>query len=103
MPVKVRETVFGDPVSVHLTLALDVCTRSLVGFRLTLVSDSSIDIAMLLRDITMPPPMRPGWGEDMEWPYPGLPANVVADFAGHQVAGLPFFPPETVTTDHGSV
>ncbi|MBY8858000.1 hypothetical protein K7711_16055 [Nocardia sp. CA2R105] len=103
MPVKVRETVFGDPVSVHLTLALDVCTRSLVGFRLTLVSDSSIDIAMLLRDITMPLPMRPGWGDDMEWPYPGLPANVVADFAGHQVAGLPFFSPETVTTDHGSV
>jgi hypothetical protein len=103
MPVKVRETVFGDPVSAHLTLALDVCTRSLVGFRLTLVSDSSIDVAMLLRDITMPLPMRPGWGQEMEWPYPGLPANLVAEFAGHRVAGLPFFAPETVTTDHGSV
>ena len=32
---------------------------------------------------------------------PGVPASVVADFAGHRVAGLPFFAPETVTTDHG--
>ncbi|MGY2151361.1 hypothetical protein ACW9HM_17995 [Nocardia gipuzkoensis] len=103
LPVKVRETVFGDPVSVHLTLAMDVFTRSLVGFRLTLVSDSSIDVAMLLRDITMPLPMRPDWDSDMEWPYPGLPATLVAEFAGHRVAGLPFLAPETVTTDHGSV
>jgi len=103
LPVKVRETVFGEPVSVHLTLALDVYTHSLSAFRLTLVSDSSLDVAMLLRDVMMPLPLRDDWGEDMEWPYPGLPASVVAEFAGHRVAGLPFFAPETVTTDHGSV
>jgi transposase InsO family protein len=28
---------------------------------------------------------------------------LVAEFAGHRVAGLPFFAPETVTSDHGSV
>lgn len=43
LPVKVRETVFGDPISVHLTLALDVYTHSLSAFRLTLVSDSAVD------------------------------------------------------------
>jgi hypothetical protein len=90
LPVKVRETVFGDPVSVHLTLALDVYTHSLVAFRLTLVSDSAVDVAMLLRDMTMPLPMRPEWGPELEWPYPGLPADVIAEFAGHRVAGLPF-------------
>jgi len=103
LPVKVRDGVFGEPVSVHLTLALDMFTHSAVAFRLTLVSDTSVDIAMLLRDVMMPLPMRDGWGPDMEWPYPGVPASVVADFAGHRVAGLPFFAPETVTTDHGSV
>jgi hypothetical protein len=72
-----------------------------VAFRLTLVSDTSVDIAMLLRDVMMPLPMRDGWGPEMEWPYPGVPAAVVAEFAGHRVAGLPFFAPETVTTDHG--
>jgi len=91
LPVKVRENVFGEPVSVHLTLALDVYTHSLVAFRLTLVSDTSVDVAMLLRDVMMPLPLRPDWGEEMEWPYPGIPAAVVAEFAGHRVAALPFF------------
>ena len=103
LPVKVRDGVFGEPVSAHLTLALDVFTQSAVAFRLTLVSDTSVDVAMLLRDVMMPLPMRDGWGPEMEWPYPGVPASVVADFAGYRVAGLPFFAPETVTTDHGSV
>ena len=99
--MKVRDGVFGDPVSVMLTLALDMFTHSAVAFRLTLVSDTAVDIAMLLRDIMMPLPMRDGWGPEMEWPYPGVPAGIVAGFAGHRVAGLPFFAPETVTTDHG--
>ena len=101
LPVKVRDGVFGEPVSAHLTLALDMFTHSAVAFRLTLVSDTSVDIAMLLRDVMMPLPMRDGWGPETEWPYPGVPASIVADFAGHRVAGLPFFTPETVTTDHG--
>jgi len=101
LPVKVREHVFGDPVTAPLTLALDMFTHSAVAFRLTLVSDTAVDIAMMLRDIMMPLPMQDGWGPEMEWPYPGVPAGIVADFAGHRVAGLPFFAPETVTTDHG--
>ena len=101
LPLKVREAVFGDPVSMMLTWGLDLYTHSVVAFRLTLVSDTSVDIAMLLRDVMMPLPMRPDWGEELEWPYPGVPAAVVAQFAGHKVAALPFFAPETVTTDHG--
>ncbi|MFJ3628342.1 hypothetical protein ACIPQ3_19835 [Streptomyces albidoflavus] len=58
---------------------------------------------MLLRDVLLPQPMRPDWVEEMEWPYPGVPVTLVAEFAGHRVAGLPFFAPETVTSDHGSV
>ncbi|MFD9226126.1 hypothetical protein ACFWDI_40440 [Streptomyces sp. NPDC060064] len=100
LPVKVRESVFGEPVSAHLTLALDY-SHSLVAFRLTLVSDTSVDVAMLLREVMMPLPLRAGWGEDMEWPYPGVPAAVVAQLAGHRAAALPFVTPETVTTDHG--
>ncbi|MBX9423851.1 transposase [Streptomyces lateritius] len=103
LPVMVREGVFGDAVKVHLTLAMDVYTHSLCAFRLTLVSDTAVDVAMVLRDVMLPLPMRADWGEEMEWPYPGLPASVVGEFAGHKVAGLPFFAPETVTTDHGSV
>jgi hypothetical protein len=32
LPVKVRETVFGDAISVHLALAPDVYSHSLVAF-----------------------------------------------------------------------
>lgn len=101
MPVKLRETVFGDAVTATLTLALDLYTHGLPAFRLTLQSDTSVDVAMLLRDVMLPLPMRDGWGEDMEWPYAGVPADVIAEFTGHKVAALPFFAPETVTTDHG--
>ncbi|MEV7715257.1 transposase [Streptomyces sp. NPDC088270] len=101
MPVKLRETVFGDAITATLTLALDLYTHGLPAFRLTLQSDTSVDIAMPLRDVMVPLPMRDGWGEDMEWPYAGVPADVIAEFTGHKVAALPFFAPETVTTDHG--
>jgi hypothetical protein len=103
LPVLVRETVFSEPAEAHLSLALDCYTHSLVAFRVTLVSEKSVDIAMLLRDVMTPLPMRAGWGRDMAWPYPGIPRTVVAELAGYEVAGLPFFPVETVTTDHGSV
>ncbi|WP_432068899.1 transposase [Streptomyces sp. C10-9-1] len=101
LPVLLRETVFGEAVSATLTLGLDLYTHSLPAFRLTLGPDTSTDVAMLLRDVMLPLPMRDGWGEAMEWPYPGVPAGLIAEFAGHKVAALPFFAPETVTTDHG--
>lgn len=103
LPVKVREHTFGEPVSVHLSLALDCSTHSLVGFRLTLVSDTSVDIAMLLRDVMTPTAMRSDWTADMEWSYPGVPAAEVARLAGYRVAAVPFVRPETVICDHGAV
>ncbi|HYS41068.1 MAG TPA: TnsA-like heteromeric transposase endonuclease subunit, partial [Pseudonocardiaceae bacterium] len=101
VPVKLRDGVFGEPVTVYMTLALDVYSRSMVAFRLTLADTTSVDVAMLLRDVMMPLPMRPGWSAELAWPYPGIPGQVIAELAGHPVAGLPFFAPETVTTDHG--
>ncbi|MDH6126022.1 hypothetical protein P3T39_002979 [Kitasatospora sp. GP82] len=102
LPVKLRESVFGEAVSATLTIGIDLFTHTVPVFRLTPKADQSVDIAMLLRDVMLPLPMREGWGEDMAWPYPGVPAEIVAEFAGHDVAALPFFTPETVTTDHGS-
>ena len=81
LPVKVREQVFGEATSAHLTLGLDVYSHSIVGFRLTLVSDTSTDVAMMLRDVMVPKPMRPGWGPELAWAYPGVPAAVVDGLA----------------------
>ncbi|MET7644219.1 hypothetical protein ABZS83_11340 [Streptomyces sp. NPDC005426] len=38
----------------------------------------------------------------MAWPYPGVPASLVAESAGGLVAGLPCFTPEAITVDHGA-
>ncbi|MGW0551910.1 transposase [Streptomyces altiplanensis] len=102
LPVKVLDDVFSTPITVHLTIALDAYSHSIVAFRLTPVAESSVEVAMLLRDVLSPLPMRPGWGEDMAWPYPGVPAALVAELAGGPVAGLPFFTPEAITVDHGA-
>ncbi|WKX73831.1 hypothetical protein [Streptomyces sp. XD-27] len=59
LPVKVLDDVFGSPMTAHLTLALDAYSHSLVAFRLTSVSESSVEVAMLLRDVLRPLPMRP--------------------------------------------
>ncbi|MBC9718855.1 transposase family protein [Streptomyces sp. TRM66268-LWL] len=103
LSVKVLDDVFGEPISVDLTLALDAYTHSLVAFRLTPVADASIEVAMLLRDVLCPLPMRRDWGEEMAWHYPGVPQALVTELAGHPVAARPFFAPETITSDHGSV
>ncbi|MFF8397819.1 hypothetical protein [Streptomyces sp. NPDC016172] len=63
MPVKLREAVFGEAVTATLPLALDLYTHGLPAFRLTLQSDTSVDIAMLLRDVMLPLPMRDDWGK----------------------------------------
>src|SRR5258708_35092555 len=60
-----------------------------------------MEVARRARAVRRPRAMRGGGGAEMEWRCPGVPASIVADFAGHRVAGLPFFAPETVTTDHG--
>lgn len=64
LPVKVLDDVLSEPITVDLTLALDAITHALVAFRLTPGSDSSVEVAMLLRDVMLPLPMRPGWGPE---------------------------------------
>ncbi|MEU9290655.1 hypothetical protein AB0D57_39970 [Streptomyces sp. NPDC048275] len=58
LPAMVHESVFDKPVKVHLTPALDAYTHSICAFHLTLVSDTAVDVAMLLQDVTLPLPTR---------------------------------------------
>jgi hypothetical protein len=76
LPVKVREHLFGDTVTAQLILGLDVYAHSPAGFRLSLVSDTSVDVAMLLREVMTPIPLREEWGEQARWCYPAIPAQV---------------------------
>jgi hypothetical protein len=93
LPVKVRESVFGEPVSVHLTLALDAYTHSLVAFRLTMVSDSSVDVAMLLRDMMMPLPLREDWARRWSGPTRESPLRWSRSSPGARSPGCRSSPP----------
>ena len=56
--VKLVSSRFGKgATSIDTYLALDCYTHSLVAFRVTLVSEKPVDIAMLLRDVMTPHPM----------------------------------------------
>jgi hypothetical protein len=56
----------GQSSATATKIALDTYTHSLVAFRLTLVSDTAVDVAMLLRDVMMPLPMRADWATDRD-------------------------------------
>jgi len=101
-----------DPVSfkwvqLQLTIALDLFSRSIVGWRFTPVSTKGVDAALLLYDIIRPKLMQNGWLERARWPYIGVPESVVIELADeipeHGIAGVPVLHPETVVIDHGKV
>lgn len=101
-----------DPVTfawiqVQLTIALDLFTRSIVGWRFTPVSTKGVDAALLLYDIIRPKLMQNGWPEQARWPYIGVPESIAIELADempeHGIAGVPVLYPETVVIDHGKI
>ncbi|MEV7061003.1 integrase [Streptomyces microflavus] len=109
----------GKTISVELTIAIDVATRSIVGslivpkrFRreagagrwLGGRATRSFDTLQVVAQATAPLPVRPGWApetfmEGSDLPYEELLA-VDERFAG--AAARPVIRPETLVVDHGS-
>jgi transposase InsO family protein len=98
-----------DPVSFEwislvLTIALDLYTRSIVAWRFTPRGAKDIDATLLLADIIRPKPMRDGWPEAARWRYHGVPEHVVIPVGGGGLlAGIPVVYPETIVADHGRI
>ena len=101
-----------DPVTfqwiqLQLTIALDLYTRAIVGWRFTPVSTKGVDAALLLYDIIRPKLMQPGWPQNVRWAYVGVPETVVVGVLDETpelgVAGVPLLHPETIVVDHGKV
>ena len=92
-------------VGLDLTAALDVCTRSVLAFRLTPFSTQGVDLALLLSDLLSPTPMDGRWPADVPYPYCGAPENLVLRAfdlpAGSALAPRPTVRPGTVVVDHG--
>ncbi len=91
-------------VQVELTLALDMFTRSIVGWRFTPYGTTGLDAALLLHDIITPKAMKPGWPETARWAYCGVPETILLDaFDVKNVAAIPTLHPESVVVDHGKI
>jgi transposase InsO family protein len=92
-------------VGLDLTAALDVCTRSILAFRLTPFSTQGVDLALLLSDLISPTPMDGRWPSDVPYPYCGVPEHLVLRAfdlaAGTPLAPRPTVRPGTVVIDRG--
>ena len=97
-------------VSVQLTLAYDLYTRSIVGWRLTPRDAGKVDAAFILYDTITPEPMRPSWPQEASFArrYAGVPEKVVVELGddvcdGEEVAAIPAVNPESVLVDRGRI
>jgi transposase InsO family protein len=92
-------------VRLDLTVALDVCTRSVLAFRLTPYSTHGTDLALLLSDLLSPTPVDGRWPADIAYPYCGVPENLVLRAfelpEGTPLAPRPTVRPGTVVIDRG--
>ena len=87
-------------VGLDLTAALEVCTRSILAFRLTPFSTQGVDLALLLSDLLSPTPMDGRWPADVPYPYCGVPENLVLR-AFELPAGTPLAPAPDGQTGNG--
>ena len=92
-------------VGLDLTAAIDVCTRSILAFRLTPFSTQGVDLALLLSDLLSPTPIDGRWPADVPYPYCGVPENLVLRAfelpEGTALAPRPTVRPGTVVIDRG--
>lgn len=98
------------PFRVTLTIAIDLYTRSLVGWRFS-PTDKAIDAALLLADIISPKRSREFFGGAATKPFVGIPQSIVtrlqADEEENERLGrlvpIPFLHPESLLIDQGRV
>jgi transposase InsO family protein len=92
-------------VGLDLTAAIDVCTRSILAFRLTPFSTQGVDLALLLSDLLSPTPTDGRWPADVPYPYCGVPENLVLRAfelpSGTALCPRPTVRPRTVVIDRG--
>ncbi len=99
-----------DPIGdvthkVHLVLAIDVATRTLLAWRMTVGDTRAVDVVMLLNDAVTPEPMRPGWKQALAFRMLRLPITREVDLEERLelAAARPVIWPETILVDHAKV
>ncbi|MEV7144670.1 transposase [Streptomyces tauricus] len=95
----------GRAVRPELTIALDVATRSVVAAVLREESTQAVDAALLLAEMAVPHPARPGWPEHLRLAHAAVPATrlLALDARLEQAAARPVVVPETIVIDRGAI
>ncbi|MCQ0003292.1 DDE-type integrase/transposase/recombinase [Streptomyces sudanensis] len=95
----------GRPIRPELTIALDVATRSVVAAVLREESTQAVDAALLLAEMAVPHPARPGWPGQLRLAHAAVPYDrlLALDARLEQAAARPVVVPETIVIDRGRV
>jgi len=98
----------GQWMSVELSVALDLYSRSVLAFRVTPPSAKAVDAVLLVHDLLRPTWARRDWGPEARWPYTGIPENLILAAerppADDQVlACVPPLRPETIVCDNAKI
>ena len=93
----------GHKFRPELTLAIDVATRSVVGYRLTEQGSNAIDAAEVLAKILTPEPFRPDWEDRLRYSYENVPHQraLSIDQRLEAAARVPVVFPNTIVIDNG--
>ncbi|MGW6738976.1 transposase [Streptomyces sp. NPDC055013] len=95
----------GKPVRPELTIALDVATRSVVAAVLREEGTKAVDAALLLAEMAVPHPARPGWPGHLHLAHATVPYDrlLALDDRLEQAAARPVMVPETIVIDRGAI
>lgn len=90
-------------LSVEITIAVDICTRSLLAWRLNPKGTKAVDAGLIIADAMTPEPMRPGWPDSVRHAMLRLPCQPLlsADERFAAAAARPVIFPELIIIDHG--
>jgi transposase InsO family protein len=89
----------------ELTIALDVATRSVVAAVLREEGTKAVDAALLLAEMAVPHPVRPGWPDHLRLAHAAVPYTrlLAVDARLEQAAARPVVVPETIVIDRGAI
>ncbi|MEU6557962.1 transposase [Streptomyces sp. NPDC046915] len=89
----------------ELTIALDVATRSVVAAVLREEGTKAVDAALLMAEMAVPHPARPGWPDHLRLAHAAVPYDrlLALDARLASAAARPVMVPETIIIDRGSI
>ncbi|MFA7754504.1 hypothetical protein V5F01_12845 [Streptomyces sp. NRRL B-2790] len=90
---------------VELTIAVDVASRTICAAILRPAGTKAVDAALLLAQMLVPEPMRPGWSDALRMSASLIPhARLMsADARLEHAAARPVIVPDTIIVDRGKV